>query len=313
MEDIRFADAHCDFLYNMTYMGQNIDDKPTEKAHITLDSLARGKVCLQTFSVWVDMKSPIHPLEMALEMVDSFYRMIGISDNRILLLNQENAPEIISSGRTGAVLSLEGADCLCCSASILNIFYRLGVRMISLTWNQKNALACGAHTRHDTGLSEVGREMVQKINESNIALDVAHLGRKSFWDCYKISKNPVLSSHTCANRIHEHPRNLDDDQIRAIIECGGFIGITFYPTFIGDGRVTAKDICRHIDHVVSLGGIDTVGIGSDFDGIKSMPDGIQGPADMYKIAVELESMGYSKEAIKKIAYGNLLDYIINFL
>jgi membrane dipeptidase len=313
MEDIRFADAHCDFLYNMTYLGQNIYDMPSEKAHITLDSLTRGKVCLQTFAVWVDTKSPILPLEMALEMVDSFYRMLGQSGSRILFLNHENASEIISSGRTGAVLSLEGADCLCGSASILNIFYRLGVRMISLTWNQKNMLACGAHTRHDTGLSELGREMVYKINESKIALDLAHLGRKSFWDCYNISKSPVLSSHTCANRIQEHPRNLDDEQIKAIIECGGFIGITFYPNFFGGGRITAKDICRHIDHVVSLGGINTVGIGSDFDGIKSMPDGIQGPADMYKIAVELENLGYSKEAIEKIAYGNLLDYIIKFL
>lgn len=268
---------------------------------------------MQTFAVWVDIKSQIQPLEMALEMVESFHGMINESEGKIAYLTRKNVSETISSGNTGALLSLEGADCLCNSISILNIFHRLGVRMISLTWNQKNDLACGAHTRHDTGLSDMGREIVRNINRLNIAMDVAHLGRKSFWDVYKLSQNPVICSHTCANKIHEHPRNLDDDQIKAIIECGGFIGITFFPNFIGNGRATVADICRHIDHVVSLGGIDCVGIGSDFDGIKTMPDGIRGPADMVNIALELGRMGYTKADIGKIAYGNLMEYIIEFL
>ncbi len=310
---MRFADAHCDFLYNMTYQGRSIKDAPSDNAHITLDSLSGGGICLQNFAVWVDIEAHIHPLEMALEMVDSFYRMIEESEGKILFLDRENAPETVSGGKTGALLSLEGADCLCNSPSILDIFHRLGVRMISLTWNQKNDLACGAHTRHDTGLSQAGRETVKNINRRNIALDVAHLGRKSFWEAYKLSDAPVICSHTCANRLREHPRNLDDDQIKAMIECRGFIGITFFPTFISSGRSTTEDICRHIDHVVSLGGSDCVGIGSDFDGIKTTPEGIKGPRDMMRIAEGLERMGYSMEAIRKIAYGNLMDYIIKFL
>ncbi|MDP2892036.1 MAG: dipeptidase [Bacillota bacterium] len=307
------ADAHCDFLFNMAQGLQSITDEPGPDKHITLRSLEEGRVGLQFFAVWLDEKSGDHPLEKALESVNCFYRMLEQSQGRIYLMDRKKPPCAAWDGRTAAVLVLEGGSCLLGSKDILDIFYRLGVRVISLTWNQKNALACGAAVKKDTGLTPEGKEILMEMDRLNIALDVSHLSRKSFWDALEVYRRPVIASHSNACGVFEHPRNLDDAQIKAVISSKGFIGVNYFPGFLGEKDVSAADICRHIDHIVSMGGQDCVGLGSDFDGIKTMPEGISGPADVYKIAKGLAKMGYPEERIMKITYGNLINYIIKFL
>jgi membrane dipeptidase len=336
-EQIMVADAHCDFLFNMAVGIQKIDDDPEPMKHITLRSLHEGRVGLQVFAVWTDEMSGAHPLVNALECVDCFHQMIENSGGKIVHADRNQVSKRTWESVTTAVLALEGGECLLGSQErlelflkkgspyrryvfddqrpqhLLQIFSRLGVKAVALTWNHKNALACGAAVKKDTGVTPEGRMILQEMEKSNIALDVSHLGRKSFWDALGIYSRPVMASHSNADLVCRHERNLDDTQIKAIIGSGGFIGVCYFPKFIGSSSATPEDICRHIDHMVSLGGENCVGLGSDFDGIKTMPQGISGPTDVQRIFEGLEKLGYTEPTIKKIAYGNLADYIIKFL
>ena len=145
--------------------------------------------------------------------------------------------------------------------------------------------------------------------ELKIGVDTSHLNEAGFWDLIDKHSQPPLASHSCAKKLRPHFRNLTDEQIREMVERGGWIGVNFYPWFLGNSEhAVAEDIVTHIDYMCQLGAHKHVGFGSDFDGIEYTPYVCTSPADIPAILDALRKRGYSEEAIEDIAGRNFLNY-----
>lgn len=238
------------------------------------------------------------------------------------------------------------------SLALLRQFYRMGVRYMTLTHNTDNLICDSAAQGHRWGgLSPFGREVVAEMNRLGMIIDLAHASDKTFYDCIKYSKAPVVSTHSCCRALAKHRRNMTDDMIKCIAETGGVIQINFYPLFLSDEfaetlehsgldpiadeiearfikdpaseanrsawieiqqklaelkRPSYKRIIDHIDHAVSIAGVDHVGIGSDFDGINVTPEGLEDVSKMPVIFEEMRKRGYSESDIEKIAGLNFM-------
>ena len=215
----------------------------------------------------------------------------------------ENA---LKQGKCAAVLSVEGGEVLEGRIENLRILSRLGVRAMTLTWNYSNELCDGVGEVRGAGLTEFGKKVVSEMNRLGMIIDVSHISVKGFWDVIETSRCPIAATHSNAYALKAHPRNLSDEQIKAIIENGGVIGASIYPEFVSDGVCRAADIIRHIEHILALGGEENVGFGSDFDGIDRTPDDIRGAEEMYRLIDEMLRLGYSETVIKKITAENFL-------
>jgi membrane dipeptidase len=178
---------------------------------------------------------------------------------------------------------------------------------MSITWNDDNLLGCGASTTDDKGLTLFGKECIKSMNEKKIIIDISHASKKTVSDVLEISTRPVIATHSCVHNICNHTRNLTDEEIKKIADNKGVIGICFYKYFLTYAdNASSDDIVAHIDYIVNLVGIDYVGLGSDFDGIREneSPIDIKSTKDFNNIFSKLKDLGYTKADIEKIAGGN---------
>lgn len=191
--------------------------------------------------------------------------------------------------------------------SRLHEFYeKARIRMIALTWNNENEIGHSAKSASQEGLKPFGLELLKEMDQLGVLADVSHLNEAGFWDVAEHGALPIVASHSNLKGLCGHRRNLTDDQVRAIIEKKGFIGINFYSCFLReDGAATLDDVLRHIDGIAELGGIDVLGFGSDFDGIDEWPEGLGNPGDFPALLELLIRHGYSQEDVEKIAGLNL--------
>lgn len=302
------ADAHCDFLFGAMEYGYNINTLKRDQT-IHLPYMVGGNVCLQFFAAWADTTLRTPPLQQAMAMFDCYYSML--ENNPVFTpLTPDFNP---TSGKIATVLAVEGGEAVEGSLSLLRMFHRLGVRAMTLTWNENNELAGAAKARQSKGVSALGREMIQEMNRIGIALDVAHLSDRGIEDALKISTRPLFASHSNARAVKNAARSLPDELIRAIAEQGGVIGVNFYPPQLCDGRASIEDVVRHILHIVSIGGIDCCAFGSDFDGMQQYPDDLKNSLDFQKLCRALRAAGFSDEQVIKISYQNLFNYILRFV
>lgn len=162
------------------------------------------------------------------------------------------------------------------------------------------------------GLTELGERYIEELNKRNIIIDISHASEKTFWDTVKYSKNPIIATHSCAYSVCQHNRNLKDEQIKQIAKSKGIIGICFASEFLNSKkRAGINDIIEHIKYIVNLVGIDYVGLGSDFDGVRdeNMPKDLNGVKDIYKLEKALLTEGFSKEEVKKIRGENWIKFL----
>ena len=289
-------DAHCDTISELLGRGKNLSEN---NLHIDMKRLSEYSSYTQVFAAFVAPEYADCAMERTKAIINKFY--YEAVKNKIAVCKSytdwENAKENVK-----AFLSLEGGDAIQ-SVSDVSELYGMGIRMIALTWNYKNKIACGVMEKEDSGLSEFGAEVIRQMNRLGIIIDVSHLSEKSFWDVLKISKKPVCASHSNLKSVKNHLRNLTDEQFIKIKETGGVAGINFYPPFFGDD---IKDIVCHVGRFLSLGGEDNIGIGTDFDGVDCLPCGILGVQDMEKV---IKMLPYSTEIREKIAFRNFLRVI----
>jgi len=313
---IFIADAHCDTLTKMLDEDMLLDASKGNNYpwHISIDKLRKGNVKVQFFAAWV--ASPKHrPFALrGMKLIDTYYQMLEHPLSPFVHLTQENIHHVLQTPeKIGTILSLEGGEALEGEIANLRNFYRLGVRLLTLTWNHRNEIGDGiSETQSNGGLSQFGLKVIHEMNRLRMMVDVSHLNCRGFWDVVENSVLPVMASHSNTKSIWNHPRNLDNNQISAIIQTKGFIGINFYPGFLEGKDSDVESIIKHIDHIVSLGGLEHVGFGSDFDGINQTPKGIDGPQDYNKIIEALKRVGYHDEDIKKICADNLIRFVKNF-
>ncbi|MEC5423142.1 dipeptidase [Virgibacillus sp. C22-A2] len=222
----------------------------------------------------------------------------------------------IEKGKIAAVPTIEGAYSLeeHNAIELIRQYDDLGITAIGFTWNYSNALGEGADrvyndpvsTPSGDGLTELGVEVAEEMNRIGMMIDVSHMAERTFWDVMEVSKAPVIATHSGVNALRNHPRNLTDEQLLALAENGGVVGIVFYPQFLTDDReAMVSDIVDHIDYAVNLIGIDHVALGSDYDGAE-LPNDLKDASELYKITEELIERDYSVKDIKKILGANTL-------
>ncbi|MEE8570856.1 MAG: dipeptidase [Candidatus Bathyarchaeia archaeon] len=314
-------DTHCDTLKCLSpYFTSSRDSMWSDRSsiglggrsdigHVDIPRLKEGGVDCQVFAISsLRERNPQYALRTALHMLDIFYsECLKNKDSIAPATSHKEIMKTLDQGKTAALLSIEGADVLEGNLGVLRIFYRLGVRMVGLVHSLRNQLADGVtDSRTGGGLSEFGVKVVEELNRLGILIDVSHLNDAGFWDLIEVSTEPIMASHSNSRAVCDHARNLTDDQIRALADKGGVMGINFSPSFIHPTRADIAGVVDHIDHIVKLVGVDYVGLGSDFDGIRGTPIGLEDASKMPNITSELVQRGYSKEDIRKILGENHL-------
>lgn len=321
VKEIPIVDTHCDGLWKMQQIRKKSTDQMFSFDHInenelttTITRLQAGNVKIQFFAIFI---SPDIPYDLkwhaALEQIELFYREILAKNKTVKHIRQWRDIDRLQGDEIGAVLALEGAEAFGDDLSKLNYLYQLGVRSIGLTWNEANLCADGIGEERGAGLTRLGKEVVRLNNLHEIFTDVSHASIKAFWDIIEYADYPI-ASHSNAKEICDHPRNLADEQIKAMFANNGLIHLVFYPPFIKKESKTASisDLIKHIDHLSALGGVNQIGFGSDFDGIDSTMTGVEHAGQYSNIINELLKY-YREEEVKGFAYQNFLNHLPNKL
>ena len=258
-----------------------------------------------------------HALEIAIQGMASLFRLERESEGRLRVVRKFDELETsLKEGVLAAVLHFEGAEAIDPDLNALHVFYRAGLRSVGIAWSRSNHFAHGVPFKFphspDTGpgLTEAGKELVKACNQLGIALDLAHINAKGFWEVFDLTDAPLIVSHSGVHALCPSTRNLTDDQIDAVGRSDGIIGINFHVSFLRrDGQLQPDTplsvITEHIDYVVQRIGINHVGFGSDFDGA-AMPRELADVAAMPKLLAELRTHGYDDDALRKITHENWL-------
>ncbi len=316
------VDAHNDLLYELAHRA----GEPTPFATHWLPKLRAGQVGLQVCPVYVDVTDlPELGLRRALRQIAAFHRAVEENPNDVLHV-REAADLDRFEGRIGLVLALEGAEPFGTDASLVGVFWELGVRMVGLTWNRRNAFADGAAETSDGGLSVAGRDLVEQLAARGVVLDLSHASPRTFADVLETAPGAtVVVSHANCRALVESPRNLTDDQLRALAARDGVVGVLAHPFVLSAPTVGA--LADHVDHVVETVGVEHVGLGGDFMrqlvlagavgnvslallppgmGLDAAVEGLEGPEGYPLLVEELRARGYGGERLASILAGNWL-------
>ena len=227
------------------------------------------------------------------------------------------ALQALRQGKFYIFLSVEGMAAIGEDVDWIDSYYDYGVRTAMLTWNEANALATGALGPRDRGLTAAGRRAVRRIQDKGMLMDVSHLNEKSFWDVLDVATGPICASHSNAKALCDVPRNLTDDQLRAIRDTGGVVGLNSCRAFVAPDRPdqTVERLARHAAHMIDVMGIEHVGCGLDFCEFLTGPGlysegeytiGFEDAAKTQNLFEVFCRMGMTKEEQERIARGNFL-------
>lgn len=354
-----FADSHNDILTACIEKKLSMDADLTGKTHSDLARFKKAGVDVQIFSVWCDGNEP-NPLGLANREMDSLDAVVKRNPDAITIVHsQKELKAALKAKKLAAMFGVEGGHMMNNDLENLNRFYARGTRYMTLTWNNSSPWATSAMdetTKKDSlarthkGLTDFGKQVVQRMNELGMMIDLSHVGEQTFWDAINTTTKPVIVSHSNAYALCPIFRNLKDDQIKAVAKNGGVIDLNFYSGFIDStfkkkeakfvlahakeldalkkqgmvqeyalsvladkyadevksNRPPLSAIMDHMDYIVKLAGIDHVGIGSDFDGITSSPQDLDGVLDYPNLTKAMLERGYSKKDINKVLGGNIL-------
>ncbi|OKP83858.1 dipeptidase [Paenibacillus sp. P32E] len=305
---LKVADFHCDVLSKLQ-ASPDIDFTKDSRLDVTLERLLAGGVELQIFAIFLSAQREKVSFERILGQIESFRAQVATPGGLQWLRWKEETTEM-ADGPTGwGMLSLEGVDGLEGNLFYAQLCFELGVRFMGLTWNYANWAADGVLEPRNGGFTEQGRRLIEWCNRSGMLLDVSHLAPAGFWELAERNTRPFIASHSNAAAICGHPRNLSDEQIRALVAMDGRIGLTFVPWFVRDGGgAKAEDVLRHIEHVCSLGGSRQIMFGSDFDGIDAWVEGLEHPGKYAEFA-ELLLAHYPEEDVRGWLHGNALTFL----
>ncbi|HEX5731629.1 MAG TPA: dipeptidase [Blastocatellia bacterium] len=289
----------------------------------------------------------------ALDMIDVIHEQVRRHPAALeMAFTSDDIRRISKKGKIATLIGIEGGHAIEDSLAALRMFYRLGVRYMTLTHSNTNNWADSSgdinnkEVKHHNGLTDFGREVVKEMNRIGMMVDISHVADKTFYDVVEVSRAPIIASHSSARALADHPRNMTDDMLRAIARNGGVVMINFYDGFIDprkadfnrranarqeelnkqfpndaarveeemkkwraandSGKTPLSVLIDHFDHVAKVAGINHVGIGSDFDGSITPPEGMEDISRMPAITFELMKRGYSDEDIKKILGENFL-------
>jgi membrane dipeptidase len=304
-------DGHCDTLLEVLE-GKRTLGKRSKKGHIDLPRLRQGGVTAQVFAIFIeDEFLPAGAAKQTLRMLDVLQRELAANPESLLLATKSEDIQLAKrTDRVAAVIGVEGAESLEGDLSLLRMYYRLGLRLLTLTWSRRNQAADGTYeSRTGGGLSRFGVDLVQECNRLGVLIDVSHLSAAGVRDVLEVSSQPVVASHSNTHALCPHVRNLSDEQLTALAAKGGVVGVTFVPAFLVEGGKGASldNLLDHVDHIVEVAGVDHVGLGSDFDGFgPRSPLGLEDASHLPAITDGLVRRGYDEQSVRKILGGNFL-------
>jgi len=308
INDLLIVDAHEDIAFHLNFFNRDFVN-PETPCMITLPGLKKANIKLVFNTVFVHPKhKPEKTMESALEQLDTYEKIYAVHSDEIFRVStRSDLDRVGTDPGIGFLMLMEGADPIE-TPDKLDEFYEKGVRIIGLAWNDKNQYASGNLTKD--GLSEAGVELIKKMNELRITLDLSHLNEKCFEEAIELTELVPIATHSNARAVTDHQRNLRDEQLLSISERGGVIGIVLYNQFLktGDKEPTLEDVFAHADYMVNLCGEDHVGIGSDMDGarIDDFPGELRAISELPRIAGYFLEKGYSENRVRKIMGVNFL-------
>jgi len=300
-------DGHCDSILDVYSKKRSLAVK-SDIGHLDFFRL-QNNINLQFMAIFIETHyKPYNTLFNALELIDLLNEEISQVDFVEKVLTQKDL-EFFPPSTVKVLVSIEGGEPLGGSLRVLRSLFQLGIRGLTLTWNNRNEIGDGcAEEPAGQGLSKFGKNVVREMNKLGMVIDVSHLTEKGFWDVLDITCQPIIASHSCCKSILEHPRNLSDQQLKGLAQNGGLVGINFYPKFLKtqSSDVSIDDVVKHIIHAAEVMGTDHVGIGSDFDGIGQVPQGLEDVTKIPNLISKLEKVGFSADEIANIMGNNYL-------
>jgi len=325
------ADAHLDLLLELGHRELRFGESNTF-SRTWLPLLEAGGVGLQVCPVFVELeRQPEGTLREALGQATCLLRAVRENPDRVLQVRSAADLDAVERGeRLGLMLSLEGVEQFGYELWPAETFFELGMRMAGLTWNRRNQFSDGAI--EDGGLSRLGRALVEALVGLGVIIDLAHASTRAFAEIIaRADGAPLICSHAACRAVHDHPRNLTDDQLRALADADGLLGLMLHPIAIDHEQRTIDRVVDHLEHAAALVGIDRVCFGGDFttrlyevlppmqipaDGL--MPpglapgagiEGLKGPEDYPALLAAMSARGWSDADIAAVSGGNLRSFL----
>ena len=347
---MKIFDGHNDILHKIHSSADPLDSRAflvEGTGHLDYPRALQGEFCGGFFAVYADNPPEVPPASeriilnekgfhvplppalsfeyassAALEMIQLLKRIEKDSLGGLKIITSNAALDhCLEEKVMAAVLHLEGAEPLQPDLGNLEEYYDLGVRSLGITWSRPNAFGNGVpfaypgHPDSGPGLTDPGKKLVDACNQLGILIDLAHLNEQGFWDVAHRSSAPLVSTHTGAHALSPKARNLTDDQLRAIGDSGGVVGVIFSVNDLDGGPRPKEDapitvIIKHIQYIADLIGPDHVAFGSDFDGTK-IPSSLGNVGGCQKLVVLLEKAGFSRQERENICWRNWIRVLEN--
>jgi len=356
--DAIVVDGHADTISRFLDDGEDLGSE-TGKGHLDLPRMFRGGLDAQFMSCWVEPKyvQRKEAAKRALRMIDAVKQWAATYPDRLAIAR--TAAEVrraVAQKKVCGILCIEGGHAIEDDLGLLRSFFELGVRYMTLTWNNSLGWAEAARDPGKVkGLTDFGRSVVREMNRLGMLVDLSHVSENTFWDAIAVADTPVIASHSCARALCDHVRNLRDAQLKALAKNGGVVGVNFYSGFLSqtfydrkkkadasddEERAQArekhqddpaamdralKEISRrydaseaamarppldllvdHIEHIARVAGIDYVGLGSDFDGVTALPEGVNDCSELPNLTRRLLERGFSPSDVRKVLGENFL-------
>lgn len=323
---MKVLDMHCDtisVLLDENSKGKNVSLRNNDLS-IDLNKMKQGDYLLQNFACFVCLGQEEDPVKRVNQLIDHYYEQLDKNKDMIApVFKYSDIEKNEKNGLMSSLLTIEEGGVVANDLALLRNYYRLGVRMITLTWNYANGIGHPNFVsdkdmtfqdmkkiNEQDGLTPFGIEYVKEMERLGIIIDVSHLSDAGFYDVLKYSKKPFVASHSNARALCDVARNMSDDMILKLAERGGVMGINFCGDFlkqsdVGNEISCIKDMVDHIVYIKNLAGIDCIGLGTDFDGITSELE-IKDASMMNQLAIALSDKGFTEEEIEKIFYKNVL-------
>lgn len=318
------VDGHVDYATDILIRRDLGERRVFDTRHA--QNLKQVGVKIQVAAIYIQAKDKPHlVVDLSIRQLEALLQDIEESSNFILVKDKEDLEKLFDSEKIGILIDLEGAEIFEHGMAYFHLFHRLGMRMLGLTWNQRNGLASGIDDIDSgSGLTSFGKEVLEEAFRVGVIPDVSHLSPRGVDDVLSLATGPIVASHAGIKSVFDCSRNLSDEHVKGIASTGGVIGIPAFPTLIASKGASVDTVVDHIERVVELVGEDFVGIGTDFVNIFNdlisqglmgkewvpasgeKTEGFEGCQDFPNLVGSLTRRGFSSDQINKIMGLNFL-------
>lgn len=305
---MRFFDLHCDTIYEITKKNGDIFKNDL---NVSLEKTKNFKSYIGCFAVWIpDSLRGQSAFDFFEKCQKTLHAQAKKNENIVKICKYaDDAEKIKNEGGNGIILTVEGSAALGGDLSKVSYLKKCGVKMMTLTWNGVCEAGDGAKVDNPKGLTKFGKNLVKKLEENDIIIDISHASEKLFYDVAEICEKPIVATHSNCKKVCGNPRNLTDGQIKIIKEKGGLIGLTFCKDFLSNSKnASMDDVLRHFEHFLLLSCEDNLAFGSDFDGADT-PEEISSIDKIKNLYEYFLKKGYKENLLDKVFFSNAYDFV----